>query len=203
MFRKKQPILTATYCSQLENIRQAIEVFTGKRVSIGQMDFNTCHGKVKVGVEEKEGVFVFGRNDLLDFNLHLNPVDNSRWITALFEDGKAKVIDQARPNKRRGGQVTMRWVGYSFIDRWEEPLHLRQVEIDAGNHYLSLEKYLDLPPAYFHQLRVGDIFVCDPGTQRHIVVDGVNGPNFAIPLTGDFSGTRVYLAEYAEVRKVE
>ena len=93
MFQKKRPILTTTYCGQLEKIRQAIEVFTGQRVSVKQIDFNTCNGKVKVGEEEKDGVFLFKRGDLLEFNLH--PVDNSRWITALFEDGKAKVIEHS------------------------------------------------------------------------------------------------------------
>lgn len=54
----------------------------------------------------------------------------------------------------------------------------------------------------FHRLRVGDTFVFVGGSNRYIVVDGVNGPKFAVPIQGDTRGIRLHPSEYARVWKI-
>lgn len=123
MFNRKDcPVLTATFCRKMEMLRTAIEVWTGKRTSFVQMDFNTGVGKVRLGNEEKDLTFTV---DGLDHLVHFNFGDD--WCVGLFEeDYKVYVASEHKPHERETliGLWKMRWVGYSATDRREEPLLL-------------------------------------------------------------------------------
>jgi hypothetical protein len=210
--RKKSPVLTTTFCNELEKVRTAIEVLTGKRVQLQQLDLNTGKGKVGLGdkesrwFEEFEVTFFLSRNDLLEFKLDgiLNPVVG--WNIACFEEsGKALVINQDNP-RMHNNVLKMRWVGYSAMDRWEEPLFIRDVEKDATQRGLTLHEHLcrmnipPRPPRYFYELKAGDTFVA--GSIRWIAVASVHGGKFAVPLEGTERGQIVHLSEYADIRQI-
>lgn len=120
MFGKKAPVLTSTSCSEMENLRTAIEILTGERTTFIQIDFNTGKGKVRVGEVEKELLFIRSRSDLVRFNI------GDGWSVGLFEEpSRAQVINEEHPHKLElsaGETITMRWIGSSATDRHEEPL---------------------------------------------------------------------------------
>lgn len=140
-FRKNQPVLTATLCDEMENLRLAIEVLTGKRTRFVQVDFNTCHGKVLVGDEEKNLAFEFVRDSLLHFTLD----GVNAWNTAQFDWGlvtEVWAINNHNPHTRSVGHHPMWWVGRSATDRWEKPLYPEVVEHCAKERGLTVEEYL-------------------------------------------------------------
>lgn len=141
MFRKNQPVLTATLCNEMENLRLAIEVLTGQQMRFIQVDFNTGRGKVSVGEEEKDLAFEFIRDDLLHFTLD----GISAWNTARFDWGLAtevRVMNNHNPHRRSANNHAMWWVGRSATDRWEEPLYSEVVEFCAKVRGLTIEEYL-------------------------------------------------------------
>ncbi len=136
----KAPVLTASLCSPMEDLRTAIEVLTGKRTRFLKIDFNTGKGAVLIGDQAKEVMFIFSREDLIRFDL------GEGWCVATFEQPlEAKVLNQARPSQRHtvGGDCTMRWVGLSATERREEPLFLKEMEYCAQVRGLSLEELLN------------------------------------------------------------
>ncbi len=143
MFRKKLPVLTAKFCKEIEDVRLALEVLSGLRVCLGQVDFNTGRGFVRVGAEGKNISFFFGRNNLLQFSFWNEVGEPKEWYTAWFEaTGEARVIkDFDNPYKR--GVHSMWWVGRSAIDRWEEPLFYERVEYCAKIRGMSVAEYLN------------------------------------------------------------
>ncbi|MDO8571481.1 MAG: hypothetical protein Q7R79_02285 [bacterium] len=146
--RKRFPVLTATTCNQMENLRLAIEVFEGKRVRFIQIDFNTDLGRAYIGEEEKDFGFHYAADDVLNFwygNFH--PLDDrADWNSAYFDWGlvtEVRVSNDKNPNKRgMNGQHPMCWVGRSSTDRREEPVWPDSVEYWAKKASLTVEEYL-------------------------------------------------------------
>lgn len=140
MFRKNQrPVLTATSCNEMENVRLAIEVLTGQPVRLIHFDFNTGHAKAYVGDEEKSFSYCSSREDLFQFAFD----DLSGWNTARFDKPReARVINFDNPLKH--GRHSMWWVGRSATDRWKEPVFFNDVEYCAKVRGLSMEEYLNL-----------------------------------------------------------
>jgi len=141
MFRKK-PILTASILKPLEQLRLAIEVFTGKRTCFMEFDFNKGHGKVSLdGVETEVWVDWRGRQDLLSFDL------GDFWNTALFDDSgtNVRVSSNQTPNMRKtiAGDFTMCWYGSSSTCRSEVPLFLKEARHCADVRGITLEELLN------------------------------------------------------------
>jgi|GEM_PF-1900712 len=138
MLRKKYPILTATICTTIEQIRLAVEVLTGKRTSFIEVDFNTCLGKLSLQGVETRLDFYRRRSDLININI------GSDWHTARFEDGKVFVKSEKWPREIEtvAGKFTLLWFGSSVNDRREQPLLLRQAEYCAKVRNLTLEELL-------------------------------------------------------------
>ena len=124
MSRKKNPILTATFCNQMENVRLALEVLHGLSVRFVDLDLNTGNGNVSVNGKVQNIELFFAREDFLHFKIGSSPI----WYSASFEKlGEVKVIAGAFhfPVKDRH----MMWkVGRSATDRWEEPLFPKQTK---------------------------------------------------------------------------
>ena len=148
MFGKKSPLLTASYCNAFENLRLAVEVFTGHRPRFVHIDFNTGCGKVRLGEEEKNVWFTIDGNDRLQFELS----GNEGWCVALFSEGDHVKIGSpfslnAHIRETIAGTFTMRWVGTSLVDRREEPLFPEHAEYSAQAHGLTIEELLAGEPA--------------------------------------------------------
>jgi hypothetical protein len=115
MFKKKV-VLTAIWCEKLEAVRLAVEVLTGLRVRIKQIDFNTNEGQVVVGETVKNIVVFFIHSDLVEFYFD---ADKNEYFVARFDDGpyEVRVI-----NRKAQVVEDMKWkVGRSATERWEEP----------------------------------------------------------------------------------
>ena len=137
--RSKRPVLTATTCDEMENLRLAIEVLTGQYARFVEVDFNTGKGKVRIGSTVFDLCFHSERDRLVHFKYH--HLDG--WNTARFDEpGEVRVINQAKPRKSKNGEHSMWCVGRSATDRWEEPLYLRGVEYAAQARGLSVDEYL-------------------------------------------------------------
>jgi hypothetical protein len=209
MFGKKYPVLTPDFCGRLNKLQTALEVLSGKPARLGRLDLNTGKGLVGFHGEGTFKITVLSqmRNDLLEFTL--GPEESrplSGFIIATFdESGKFFVINRAKP-RMCNPVIKMRWVGYSAVDRWEEPLDIREIQQDANRRGLTLEEHLrrlNIPipaPRYFKQLKPGDTFVS--GDIRWITVASANGGTFAVPLEGDQRGTIVHLSDWAEVKQI-
>jgi len=139
--RKKRPVLTATTCNLMENLRLAIEVLSGQQTRFVQIDFNTGLGKVKIGSTVLDLLFtqLTDSGDTLHFH---HPLDG--WNIARFDQsGEVRVVNTFNPHKNKGGEHSMWWVGRSATERWEEPLHKEEVEYCAQMRGLSVEEYLN------------------------------------------------------------
>jgi len=126
MFRtKKSPVLTATTCNLMENLRLAVEVMTGKPVRFVHVDFNTCNTRIRIGQEEKEIHFVQYRDDLIRFCLgELETHDP--WVLARFDKPEEVRVTPYGIKCDRSPyfeKIDMWWVGTSFVNRWKEPLY--------------------------------------------------------------------------------
>lgn len=141
MFGKKNPVLTATMCTALEQIRLAIEVMTGKRTSFVQIDFNTRKGKVRVGDEILELVR-FERYRYGDDTILMDFGDGP--IVALFYNHTVRVMSENNPRKvqTEAGECTLRWIGNAFSDRREEPLLLETWRRCAEARGTTIEQLL-------------------------------------------------------------
>jgi hypothetical protein len=142
--RKKEPVLTATYCEEMEGLRQAAEVLTGQRVRIGRIDFNTGRSLLFVGEEMRNTSFYFGRKDLLSFSFWENHYEPREWFTAIFDESREVRVIKDVGNPHKCGSWDMWWIGRSANDRREEPLFLKEAEFCAQQCGLSLEAYLKL-----------------------------------------------------------
>ena len=54
MSRKKHNVVSAKWCTQMEQLRVALEVYLGKRVRFKQIDFDKKTATVFVGIEPEE-----------------------------------------------------------------------------------------------------------------------------------------------------
>ncbi len=142
MFAKKSPILTATTCLTLEQIRQAVEVLTGKRTCFVRIDFNTHRGQLTLDGEKVELEFDRRREDLIDFD-----IGDGRH-TVRFDDGVALVWNDVnrRVVKTIAGDFHMIWEGNSMNDRRERPLFLDQAQYCARARGITLEELLKTQP---------------------------------------------------------
>lgn len=144
--RKKAPILSETYCRTLENLRMGVEVLTGQRVRIKEVDFNTYRGKIFVGEDVLSFALLTPHADL--YEIRLGDEDSHNWYVLRFdEDGTVRTINDFVPRKQQTpvGEVAMWWVGRSATDRWEEPLFKEDVERCAQTRGVSLNAFLGLP----------------------------------------------------------
>jgi len=139
MFKRKKGIFTPLMFTILEQIRQAIEVVTGKRTCFVQMNLNYCEGTVCVDNEEIELTYVRMSENLMYFNL------NSDRYTAQFQDnGRVAVMDRDNPHKIQtvAGECTLQWVGRSYTERHERPILDEKFEHNAKKFGLTLEELL-------------------------------------------------------------
>lgn len=121
-------------------VRTSLEVLLGERVVYECIDFNSGKARVFVGNRNIEILFIRDRDDLISL------YTNHKWHMAVFEEPNlVKVSLMNRTLFTRdtvAGQISMRWVGRSFVDRWEEPLFLRQARYCAEVRGLTLEQLL-------------------------------------------------------------
>jgi len=122
--KKKFPVLTATFCSTMENLRLAVEVMTGLPVRFVHADFNTCNTRIRIGQEEKEIHFVQYREDLIRFFLG-EPENHEPWVVARFDEpGEVRVIpDGDNSYLPYFEKPRTWWVGTAFIYRWRQGLY--------------------------------------------------------------------------------
>jgi hypothetical protein len=142
--RKKSPVLTGTTCRKLEQLRMAVEVLVGSHVRLHELDFNTGYGTLIVGkLIVSVDVSLSDRDDLIHFRLG-HPDLACDWNIALFDNWIVKVISEHKPRVKNtvAGPFTLRWVGTSWVDRREEPLHLRNFEDCARARGLTPEELL-------------------------------------------------------------
>ena len=136
---KNKPALTETNCTEIENLRLAIEVLTGERVRYVHIDSASRRAKVIAGDEEKIVKYRFIGDTMLYFSFGFL----GDYFTAQFEKpGEVKVLNNNSPLKF--GYHIMWQVGRSATDRWTEPLFKQQLEADAQkrNFFTSFEAYL-------------------------------------------------------------
>jgi hypothetical protein len=137
--RKKCPVLTATTCKKMEDARQSMEVFTGKRVRFVQFDFNTGYGKARIGEDERDVAIDFPREDLVIWRF----TDVKEWYRSFFEPtGEVEVICDENPHKR--GRHIMYWCGKSATERYEKPVFLEDLRRCAEIGGMTLEEYMNL-----------------------------------------------------------
>lgn len=148
MFRRqKSPIVTATHCREMEDVRMALEVMFGEPVRFRQIDFNTGRAAARLGSEEKSFSFFFGRLDLLHFSIWNETGVPNEWYSALFdrmETGTEVRVIKESNNRHKCGQWDMWWVGDSATHRHEEPLYHRAAEYCAKMRGLLIEEFLKL-----------------------------------------------------------
>lgn len=149
MFRRqKSPIVTATFCREMEDVRMALEVMFGQPVRFRQIDFNTGRAAARLGSEEKSFSFFFGRLDLLHFSIWNEAGEPKEWYLALFEkleNGSDEVrVIKDHENTHKCGDWDMWWIGKSYTERREEPLYMKQAEYCANVRGLLLEQFLKL-----------------------------------------------------------
>lgn len=139
--RKKHPVLTETYCSQMESLRLAIEVLTGKSTSIMAIDFNTNQAQIRVDRQISIVSFYMSRLDLIHFSIK---GESDQFVGLTGEDWMVRVANYTNPITRNTciGQITIRWVGTSLLDRHEEPLYLNDVQYAANLKGLTVEQLL-------------------------------------------------------------
>lgn len=118
---KKRIVLTQSSCSEIENIRLALELFTNMRVIIKQLDLNTSKGQVYVGDEIKDITYFFHEN-MPRFQLHFD----SNQLEAFFDEDLRRiyVISKSKPVLKEGWP---QWtVGTSLDNKWEEDAFVRE-----------------------------------------------------------------------------
>jgi len=140
MFKlRKEPVLTGARCEKLEQIRVAIEVLTGERMSLLCFDFNTNKGRIQVGGKEIDEEFWFCHSDLLSFKFE------GEFMIASFQQGLVRVACENRGRHVKdtvAGPFDMRWAGTSFADRREEPVYLEEALYCAQVRGLTLDQLL-------------------------------------------------------------
>jgi hypothetical protein len=111
--KKKYPIITSTFCDQIEDLRLAIEVLTGQRVRLLNIDFNTKHAEVVVERKLKNIWFDHCKQDSFWFQFqdlfYIAKFDYKSMATV-------RVIRNNDPDRKC-------WVGRSATSRWQEPLN--------------------------------------------------------------------------------
>lgn len=152
MFRRqRKPILTNTYCFEMEDVRMALEVMFGQPVRFRQIDFNTGRASVRIGIEDKSLSFFFENRDSLCFSIWNEAGEPREWYSALFEKiedesetgySEVRVIKEQYTHKC--GPWDMWWVGCSATERREEPLYRKEAEHCARTRGLLLEQFLKL-----------------------------------------------------------
>lgn len=123
--KKKEPVLTATTCNVMENLRLAVEVLTGKPVRFIQIDFNTNRGKIRVGEEEKDIAFYSQHSDRTNFFFSKDVFDKDEvhYFVRSDKPGEVRVIIEGLKRESSYLKDDYTWaVGRSFVHRWEEPL---------------------------------------------------------------------------------
>lgn len=141
IFGKKRPILTATTCSIMEMIRTALEVLFGKHIAYVCIDLNTNEGKIRADNEIFEMAFRRRKDDLFDII-----VRNWCYCVLFEKDGLIKIGPEDAHEFTRitsYGEFTMRWVGRSNTERWQEPLFIEDAMYCAEIHGLTLEQLLN------------------------------------------------------------
>ncbi len=139
--RKKYPVLTETYCRQMESLRLAIEVLTGESTSIMAIDFNTSEAQIRVGRQISIVEFYMSRQDLIHFGIK---GESDQFVGLTGEDWMVRVSNYTSPiiKKTCIGPVTIRWVGTSLLDRHEEPLFEEKVQYAANLKGLTVKELL-------------------------------------------------------------
>ncbi len=141
MFGKKKrwPILTASFCAPMEDLRLAVEVRTGERVRVINLDPHTGSGTLLIGDRVTPIEFIINQPPLMEFMLE----GDTGWTNVRFDEPYvAKVLYNHEP-VRRGHCAHLMWqVGRSSTDRWEEPLFPEKVAYCAKVRGLSIKEYL-------------------------------------------------------------
>lgn len=140
--RKSKPVLTKSFCLQLECLRTAIEVLRGSWVKFIEMDFNTGNGKVRTLYEEYDIMFIFKgeRTVNIEFDFKLGYMG---WHRARFDqDTQVRVTHKTDPERHAKTDHAMCWVGYSAKNRRQVPVFPECVEDCARQYGLSVEEYL-------------------------------------------------------------
>lgn len=117
MFRKrnKEPILVATTCAQLEELRAVVEVIFGLRITIVCYDFNTRTGSIKAhGVSETIPVERQSRsrgNEIVKIG--------QRWFSFHTESTGKIVVAERYGEEDVPNFLGRQWSGTSMLDRKE------------------------------------------------------------------------------------
>ncbi|MDQ5976398.1 MAG: hypothetical protein QG664_311 [Patescibacteria group bacterium] len=120
MFRKKAVVLTASRCQLIETVRLALEVLTGERVRLHQLDFNQDNYFFRFGQVIRRVSFSENHNGrYMDIGV-ADDQGKLAWYTARFEEDDQMI----RVISTYGISDNPMWeVGRSYHDRWQEPLY--------------------------------------------------------------------------------
>jgi len=118
--RKKEVVLTATTCGKIEDLRLAIEVLTGSRVRIKQLDFNTTCGQVYVDWEGCNIEFEFYHGDKVEFVLSGSFGKDNRYFARFDKHPDHSEVRVINFSTIRDPGKNIWQVGKSATDRWEE-----------------------------------------------------------------------------------
>lgn len=140
--QKKYPVLTDTFCDRIETLRTALEVLTGLKARMLNLDLNTGRGTFLMGDSRVVAIHVdFQRVDIFHFIYDLLGHIDDDWHDAKIEaDGSIRVSSQLNPKLRRGHEMV--WIGTSFVDRRLVPLAPNAVKFYADKFGQTVEEYL-------------------------------------------------------------
>ena len=120
MFSKKQDIITATRCELIEAVRLALEVQSGQRVRLHQLDFKQkCF--FYIGIVSRRVAFCGYDGTRMDFGI-TDDEGKLTWYIARFEEEGRQVRVIEMYGLSQNGEP-MWWVGRSYHDRRQEPLY--------------------------------------------------------------------------------
>jgi hypothetical protein len=155
MSRKQYPVLTAQTCEPLENLRQAIEILTGKNVRYIQIDLNTCRGEVLVGGERKSLAYEWSldlevkKGFAKEVNFVLGPdAERSSWyrkphIAYFDQAGQVFALDHDEDKHiYRGGGLLMVQAGHTLSDRHLVPYSMESAISVAKRRGTTVEVLL-------------------------------------------------------------
>lgn len=122
--RKKKVVLTASICQDIELLRLALEVLTGERVRLVDMDFNTGRCHVRIGDDTRPKKMLVTIDHGLDedrIEFAFTDTNEHEWYVARCDrQGIMRVINKHKPFKLDGKATWI--VGRSSTERWYEPL---------------------------------------------------------------------------------
>ena len=110
----------------VDKLRMAVEILTGLKVAVTEIDVSANRGRLNVGSNDTGVTFSFSQDTWPSFHLENRP----GTLTALFDPGRAIVFAKSWPLMVSENDTVMCWAGTSSSDRQYTPLYLEFVRRD-------------------------------------------------------------------------